>query len=202
MDGCSILDAACARPAERVAMRLDGSAQTRTIDPYPAELHRRRATLERKLSLFPDLAHVDRSWPAGRFEAWLGEEVDEAVVVKPASPGTWALHRSARDWRRAKRSGPRVVATVEPGDVGEDAPLPWIAIALNGRLEAIARATPGRGKGLVVRAMLPEAGLREHGNVLALYVVRESAAGARLEPLAQQRRRGEARPPKAKVPRP
>ncbi len=188
MEGCSLFDASCERPTEREAMRLDGSPQARTIDRYPADLHHRRATLERKHALFPDVAHVDRSWPAGRFDDWIGAAVGEVDVVAAEPSGTWAFDRSARDWLRAKRSGPRFVGTVDLGEAAEDAPPPWIAIALNGRLEAIAPATPDRRRGLVVRAMLPEAGLRPRGNVLALYVVREDDEGARLEPLAQQRR--------------
>ncbi len=200
MGGCSILDAACARPEARRAMRLDGTRDARVVDAYAADLPARRASLDRKLARFPDRAHLERSWPAGRYAAWLGQPVDADIVIADGAVGSWALDRSARDWLRAKRGGPRLVAAVELAETGDGASLPWIAIELNGRLEAIERASIDRRGRVQVYVTLPEAALRERGNTLALYVVRETEAGPRLERLQKQPRGARAKRPPTKAP--
>jgi hypothetical protein len=79
--------------------------------------------------------------------------------------------------------GPRFVGVVDLGEEATGSPPPWIAIGLNGRLEAVARPVRDRRNRSILRAMLPEAALRPRGNVIELYRVRTDGASPKLVPL-------------------
>jgi hypothetical protein len=202
LDGCSVLDASCERPRERRVLRLDGTPQGRATDTYPADLHARRATLERKWAQFPTLAHVEAAWPVGEFEAWRGRPV-EALPVEPgesgAEPGRFVVDRSARDWTLYD-GGPRVAGTVEfppMSAVAGDA-IP-IAFAVNGVVEAMAITWPDARGRLRVEAMLGERRLAASGNTLAVFYVEGEGDAAKLRPLALKssgRKKKANRPPK------
>lgn len=212
MDGCSIFDAACARPTERLNMRLDGTVEGRRIDAFPADLGARRATLERKLELFPDRAHLESSWPVGRLESWRGREVTTLpwADVAPHQVGRLAVGRGVNDWRHP-RGGPRFVgelalAAQSPAAVA--GAQPWVALALAGRVEALVPAVlDDRGR-LGVQAMLPEARLDSRETRLDAFVVTGADDQAKLWPLElvrQASRRAAAdasRPPGPEAPRP
>lgn len=185
MDGCSMLDPACERPTERSVMRLDGSPESRAIDRYPADLHRRRATLERKHALFPDADHMDRSWPAGRFESLRGRALAPGLRVEGAAPaGSFAVHRAQRVRNNSAIGSARFLGHVE--FEAEPASAPWVAVVVNDHVEAIVPVATARWPRVNVRGFVPRRALTPRGSGITFHLVREGPGEPRLVPLTER----------------
>jgi hypothetical protein len=177
VDGCSLLADDCPpRPVKTVVTR-----EMRRLAYDPA-LGLRGETLARKLALFGEGGPGDRLFAPGPYGSLVGRAVSELR----AGPAPHRAILAPEPFEAAARSPQtstlaRITAALDP-------PPPPVAkahaaVAVRGRVEAVAPILPdGRG-GAFFSAMLPEERAPTGPGDLAILLVEGPPAGARLRPL-------------------
>jgi hypothetical protein len=141
-----------------------------------------RSATRHKLALFGqgDWAGVQRVGPHR-------ELLGRAAADLPAGPATGLRAKvvGADDLRRVDRASGYVPAHVTAMLTGRGRARPHdVAIAINGRIAAVARSAPVRGtKDWYVDAVVPEAALHDGANRLAVLEVSARGGGVALTPL-------------------
>jgi hypothetical protein len=177
LHGCSLLAADCpARPSKTVVTR------ERARLAYDPALGLRRDTLERKLSLFGEGGPSDRLFAPGPFGGLVGRRVAELRGER--APGRAILLREP--FEKAAHS-PETFSLARVTGALRPAPAPHaqthVAVALKGRVAAVAPALPDGGGGAVFSAMLAEPTAPVQPADLEILLVEGPPAAPRLRPL-------------------
>ena len=167
------------RPARRrLDVMTDSGAR---IEVDPASLERAKlATLERKLALFGAGDERPGLFGIGPHPELLGSRPRD--LPQERSSGRRAQIDGAALLRSVNRSASFVPTRITGRVVGERAGRLDLAVALNGRIEALTRTYTTAGRPWF-SALVPESALREGRNELELLAVTAGPAGVRLEPL-------------------
>jgi hypothetical protein len=166
VDGCSAFDPACPERREQVIFDNGGHRYA-----FAVEALDRRASLERKLSLFGARPGEAGLYHVGPYRRWVGQPVDSlslgadaalrveidatGLLMARAHPEAWAASRVVG--RLARRPGL--------------AARPHLAIATEGVLQALVPALPERDGRLVFAAQVPEDAFDGDPEHLAVYLV-------------------------------
>ncbi len=151
IDGCSLLDPDC---PERLRKTMFSRDDVRlSFDPALLD---RTQSLDRKLALFGSGAREDGLFRAGPHAGWVGLRVADLPVEESANARVQLMERAferANDHPEAF-SLARVTGVLDRNPTGLDPP--QIALALDGRVRAVAPALARMRGGYLFSAMLPE----------------------------------------------
>ncbi len=199
VDGCSVLRSDCPPRRVRKAMVYDNQ-KGRRLAEFAPEITGRRVSLDRRLATSGSGAHPKRLYGSGRFAELVGKsladlrlssQVAGSVVPNrqgatwkskgaPEAVGSKSKKKARRRPRRPKRelSSPRFVGILSL--VREAAETPQIALAVNGRVEAVVPAPFDRRQQRVIAAIFPETSIHEYGDEIALFIIEGEADDPRL----------------------
>jgi hypothetical protein len=150
VDGCSAVSKSCPERNEKIAVDSRGK-KTR----FDAEVLRREDSLKRKLALFRSGTKNIGPLNVGPYRHIVGRRAAEFGVNNAVGAGVSLF--PAPEWSKMDPdafSPARVTAFFYPGEKIEGAV--YVAISVDGTIQAVAPALPDKERALIVSAMLPE----------------------------------------------
>jgi hypothetical protein len=175
VDGRSALEAPTAAPAGSARVMVRKAGGTRQV-AYTSE--RVDAALRRKLRLFGSGEGLAKLFEIGPHVDWIGRRERDAAFARDSDVGVeiQAGRRSKQATRSATLIPALITGSVRSASSGVDTL--DVGIALNGTIQATARAiTRDSGKG-EFSVMIPEAAFRAGKNVLSAFVWKREETGS------------------------
>jgi hypothetical protein len=181
IDGCSALDPECPSRARKTMFSRDDVHMT--FDPALLD---RRDSLERKLALFGSGARTNGLFLVGDYKDLVGRRVADVRSGKMGNARVQVMKRAfdRADERPEDFALARITGVLDRNPTRLDPP--YLAIALDGRIEAAVPAFARRRGGFTFSAMLPEDRYRP-GTEVEIFAVQPHDGGTTLLELSVYR---------------